>query len=430
MTKTSSPQPDPQQPLKSVDQQKAAPMMVIGGLEPLLPLTQTGVLQLQRMIGNQGAQRVIASRRLIQRADATAVPAKTDEGLTGQGAVDGFAQKIYTFINKPENAEATVTQLRDTLEQAANDELVAIAPDVPHVAYSFADAGGNRAWFVSGDWQVEINADNVFGGEKVKIKDLSTDDLTNAISTAYHEGRHAEQYFRIAQLFAEDLARARVPATDIKKAMQKHLNGLPESVLDSAIAHPLGANLDPAIREKIRLWTTSLYGAGTHYRDVVYTMYDEAISGLHNNIQALLAIVPDDFAQLPQDQQTAIAQQVSTCKPAIETHVYRLRQYQINQLQPEIDRLQAMPITSPNDNTMLMLGHLMQLTRAINTIVILMPVSSEPAKAREMGVKVNSHIEAMQEELRLADYQLPEQSDAVEAEEKVEEAFEKLMKKQ
>jgi hypothetical protein len=248
----------------------------------------------------------------------------------------------------------------------------------------------------------------------------------NAIGTVYHECRHAEQYFRVAQLFAMDLQRAQLSPANIRIAMKKHLKML-TYVIDAAIAHPLDANVDPAIIAEIRLWTNSFYGADKAYRNLIYNMYDAALKSLDRNAETMLAAIPPDYPNRSSEEQSAIAQQLAACTPVIQTWINRLINYRDHTLKPELERVLLIPISlGPDDNNDIMLRHLSKLLSLIDQIIEMAPLPVDPMPASIVLTALIGKIDEIEAELLSADYALPEQADAEEAEAQVEAIFAKL----
>ena len=100
------------------------------------------------------------------------------------------------------------------------------------------------------------------------------------VDTIYHEARHAEQWFRIAQLRCLQRRRQNAKATDdqIAKAVATEL-GIPRNIADEAVkpaAFTLGS-MDALIAQG---WFDSVYGGGSARRERILTELDKAEKAL------------------------------------------------------------------------------------------------------------------------------------------------------
>jgi hypothetical protein len=368
-------------------------------------LTQQNVLQMQRLLGNYTVQRLFAADMPIQRAEAD--PTQTDEGLLEQGVPARFAQKIHAKTSDPQNAELSLLELLGVIENVLNEELGVIG--VPHICLYFGEAGGNMGWFIPGDWKIELNADLNFGPFVNTLRDLSEDQLETAVDTAYHEGRHAEQYFRVAQLYAG-------VQPDVFKPEMRQRIGLPAHVIDAAADDPLDAHVDPKVVEQIRVWANLIYGLNKNYSNIVYHMYDSMIKPLEDTSQEILALLEPGFQNFPQPRQDEIKQQLAAYVPIMKNHFRQLGTYRNTKLQPELARTMHRLAEGSNDpGTIMMEECLIKLIGEVNKILQGRSLSPEPSKAVIQALNIVGSIQEIGVILEQAEPALPDQKDANEA---------------
>jgi hypothetical protein len=92
--------------------------------------------------------------------------------------------------------------------------------------------------------------------------------VKDATDTAYHEGRHAEQWFRMAQYFAGTLVRP-IDPRPIASRLQ-----IPAPVALKAAADPIA--VDDGREPEARAWYDSVYGTNGAKRNAVYKEMDDA----------------------------------------------------------------------------------------------------------------------------------------------------------
>lgn len=132
-----------------------------------------------------------------------------------------------------------------------NDQLK--AANVYPVGYEFTDTGANEAEFSYREWEVEI------GKKKFEGATISDEQMKALGGIIYHECRHAEQFFRIAQMLAGKGRTAR----QIKEAM----------FIDAdAIAAALAKPIAPGTMEAViaQGWFDSIYGQDRPTREKVF----------------------------------------------------------------------------------------------------------------------------------------------------------------
>jgi hypothetical protein len=200
------------------------------------------LLQLQHAAGN----RAVATALTVSRA-----PGKEPE-LTGIGM--NFAVEQYAGVAQKlrENwARLTPYSRAQMLVTAVNFELAHV--DVPSTTFELSDKLPplNAGEFVADDknWTFLLNK-AMFSDPSPDSIDQQGEGRPGLAQTVYHEGRHAEQRFRIARLKAGMKWKAKVIAEWLT---------IPVTVAKEAVKHPLKGD-GPEAREA-EDWLASISGA-------------------------------------------------------------------------------------------------------------------------------------------------------------------------
>ena len=199
------------------------------------------LLELQRSAGNMAVATAIA----VSRA-----PAKEPE-LTGIGA--NFAVDQYAGVAQKlrENwARLTPYSRAQMLVTAVNFELAHV--DVPSTTFELSDKLPplNSGEFVANekDWTFLLNK-AMFTDPSPDSIDQQGEGSPGLAQTVYHEGRHAEQWFRMARLKAGSKWKAKVIADWLS---------IPVPIAKEAVRHPLKGD-GPEAREA-EAWIASISG--------------------------------------------------------------------------------------------------------------------------------------------------------------------------
>jgi hypothetical protein len=120
----------------------------------------------------------------------------------------------------------------------------------------------------------------IVGKQAMAIEQPDLAQAKDLVDTIYHEARHAEQWFRIAQLRSLQRRRQNPKATDgqIAKAVATEL-GIPRNIADVAVKpapFALGS-MDALIAQG---WFDSVYGSGSARREQILTELDNAEKAL------------------------------------------------------------------------------------------------------------------------------------------------------
>ena len=146
------------------------------------------------------------------------------------------------------------------------------------------DTGTNLGTFDFTTWQMEI------GLEALSIAQPDRAQAADVVDTIYHEARHAEQWFRIAQLRALQRRRREGAAEDARlgRAIATELQ-IPRRIADLAVTTPprfaLGS-MDALIAQG---WFDSMYGTGSARRERVLTELERSGTALEQAEQRFAA---------------------------------------------------------------------------------------------------------------------------------------------
>lgn len=216
------------------------------------------MLALQRRAGNQ------AVGRILQRK---AVPKRTSPrgtGLRAAGAEAAFAAAALRFWSDPANRRKPAKDYIAWLVDEANATLTRLG--VPAMnGPAFAAGSSNRAEFNPEIWVISVNA-GIVGGARL-VQDLDRLHAAAAAGTIYHEARHAEQYFRIAQLRA--MRRTGQPIDSDDDLIVDH--GIEGEAARAARSRPLSAaKKDARLLSEAKHWDAFAFGHHRVYGLVVY----------------------------------------------------------------------------------------------------------------------------------------------------------------
>jgi hypothetical protein len=113
-------------------------------------------------------------------------------------------------------------------------------------------------------WRITVDSD------LLNQPKLSNKDVIELGQKLYHEARHSEQFYRIAQMLASQ------PPNGQKRTPQEIVNelGVPLSVAQRATQSVKSTPLSPAQLQAANAWYQSMYGTGRNYRSQVFNQLD------------------------------------------------------------------------------------------------------------------------------------------------------------
>lgn len=152
----------------------------------------------------------------VQRKPAT--------GLAAAVVTTLYAKDAYAFWKDKANKDKPLKDLSDFLMKKVNEKL-------PYPCKAVYSTSGTAGAFDRTTWTIEMNtADFSQRPDVSKVGDLDQGEVAEVVDTIYHEARHAEQAFRIAQMQAEQGK----TAEEIEKGLS-----IPAEVAAVAAANPL-----------------------------------------------------------------------------------------------------------------------------------------------------------------------------------------------
>ena len=165
----------------------------------------------------------LATPPIVQRQ--AVVIQRSTSGLAATKATAEFAGDGYTFWKDAANKDKPLKDLTDHLMTKVNAKL-------PHPClHAYSASGNDLGSFSRVTWTINFNPSAFSNRSGVsKVGDLNQAEVAEVVDTAYHESRHSEQYFRIAQMLAGQGKKA----DEIKTGMS-----IPKSVADAAATAPL-----------------------------------------------------------------------------------------------------------------------------------------------------------------------------------------------
>jgi hypothetical protein len=203
-------------------------------------------------------------------AGSRTLPRLFPSGLQGASEPEDFGKEAQTGVIDRWQ-QLSVDQRIAELIRLVNTHLE--RAKVPRVAPNPQDTLDLGA-FNFPDWTM------IVGKPAMAIEQPNLAQAKDLVNTIYHEARHAEQWFRIAQLRCLQRRRANPKATDdqIARAVATEL-GIPRNIADEAVKpapFALGS-MDALIAQG---WFDSVYGSGGGRREQILTELDKAEKAL------------------------------------------------------------------------------------------------------------------------------------------------------
>ena len=200
------------------------------------------------------------------------LPRMFPTGLKGPGEAQRFGEEAQTEVIDRWH-ELTPQQRAAELVRLVNVHLEAAG--VPAVTPNPSDTGTNLGTFDFTTWAMDV------GVEALAIAQPDRAQAADVVDTIYHEARHAEQWFRIAQLRALQRRRGEGTAEDerLGRAIAAELQ-IPRRIADRAVTSPPRFALGSMEALIAQGWFDSVYGSGSTRRNQVLTELDRAGTAL------------------------------------------------------------------------------------------------------------------------------------------------------
>ncbi len=179
--------------------------------------------------------------------------------VTGQG--EQFGGEVQTGVVDAWAALATAEAWRDMLVEIVNRRLAAAG--VPTVKPAFDENENNLGSFNFPSWAMRL------GRKALDVPSMTQDEARALADTVYHEARHTEQWYRMAQLRGVQGLSPEGIAAEL---------GIPGPIAKLAKDDPLERGSMQALIAQG--WWDSVYGGGSAHRDAVLTELDRAGTAL------------------------------------------------------------------------------------------------------------------------------------------------------
>ncbi len=177
------------------------------------------------------------------------LPALFPSGLAEQEEIETYAEEAEDIL-EGDWASMSEEERADDLIARVNDRLA--AANVPQVGRLIEDLGGDAGQFDFEEWSISLDQ-GILQSEA-----LSDAEAADVADTVYHEARHAEQWYRMAQMRAGQGRTADQIA---------HEMSIPPRIANEAFGDPLApGSMEALIADG---WYQSVYGTGSAHRERV-----------------------------------------------------------------------------------------------------------------------------------------------------------------
>jgi len=191
------------------------------------------------------------------KAGPRTLPRMFRSGLNVEGEAEAFGGEVQAGVIDQWATFDSADARRDALVGLINARLAGIG--VPEVTPAWDANENNAGSFNFPTWAMRIGKKRL-GGDSISLADAK-----DIADTVYHEARHTEQWFRMAQLRAAQGLSAAGIATEL---------GIEARIAALAKAAPLvRGSMEAVIAQG---WWDSVYGAGSAHRDATLTEIDRA----------------------------------------------------------------------------------------------------------------------------------------------------------
>ena len=208
------------------------------------------------------------------RLPAAMTVQRTPHGLATMPSTAAFTGDAYTFWQNPSNHDKPLRDLSDFLV-----DLVNAALPCPCAREVRSLAGGVSGQFDHTTWTILADPERFSKRDGVStVGALTRDEVANIVNTIYHEARHAEQDFLIAQRRVGQGEDAQTIATALR---------IPLQVAEQAVGQPLtGDTAANKVREAdAEVWERFMFGK--------YLGYGLAVQDLEKAAIAVRETAPD-----------------------------------------------------------------------------------------------------------------------------------------
>jgi hypothetical protein len=386
--------------------------------DPNHALTEEDVLYLQRTIGNNATAQLIQAKsaeqsKTIQRAET---------GMRSSSAITRYSQAAFKIMEDNPNM-APNTFVRE-IHKLAGGEFSGLGAPLPNLVF----VGGGGGAFDSTAWTIEVDVASVFGAAtSVSTADQAkVDDLIN---TMYHESRHAEQNFRVARMRAGKILGGSTEQTNINQAVQQIMTAtnMPENVVRAAANRPLYESWtskfmgeSDKMMDEAEAWDKTLFGVDANYSWMMQSGFDDVTKPLMDSAAAMIGMrnAVTTRKTLPKAQRKQVWQDYRAAITEFRSNMTDLDDFMTSEAQPELDRLNAIDVgdRTATDNTMI--RHLEAIAaHYVNIQNYYADFQSAKSNSDiddrlDHAVDVHTETDSLDDEVRAAYKDLPEESDA------------------
>jgi hypothetical protein len=218
-------------------------------------------LDLQHRAGNQAVVRTLA---------------RQETGLKLAKPTNAYAKDAATWAQKTANGGKTLAQFATHLVEEANKALGKLG--CPAMKIDFAYPGPGHAAFERGEWRIGIHTEAFSRRAGIyTVADLNVSEAETIVESIWHEARHAEQYFRIAQMRAAKSAKTKPEDVAAELTGVKYEKGAAEAAAKAPLKAAKG---NEQLLAEAAEWEAITLGAHQQYKENVTDWMDEATNAL------------------------------------------------------------------------------------------------------------------------------------------------------
>jgi len=219
---------------------------IISQLQAALGLPETGTVDEALVLAAARWQAAHPPLAVDGMIGPRTLPALIPGGLAEQAEIESFAGDAKGVIEGDWATQSKEERI-DAILAKVNERLT--AANVPVVGKVIQDLGGDAGRFSFSLWSIRFD-EGIFSKET--LTDAEKADLAD---TVYHEARHGEQWYRMAQMLAGEGKTAAEIASEM---------GIPARIAAEAVGAPLATgSMDALIADG---WYQSVYGTGREHR--------------------------------------------------------------------------------------------------------------------------------------------------------------------
>jgi hypothetical protein len=374
-------------------------------------LSMGSVISLQKIIGNQSIQRVLANQALPvkQHAPSNTIQ-RAETGLRRGFSINKFARLAKTFYST--NGAKPIADLITHLENTVNVALK--SADVPPVKIINGAAGANGEFDFT-VWSIALNKGTAFPGA-TNVSDISEAKMSDVADTIYHEARHGEQWYRMARMRAGEALQGDTTVSKQKKVANDVATemGIPANIALKAAKKPLYESYsakrtgkEDKMMTESKAWYNSVYGTNSDYRELVLGAFDTDSNSMKSKTSDMWNAIPNNFGTLPQVQKDAILVTYRGHRNQAVTIKGRLEGYRDGQIATEITRINGLSDEAKTTVEETMLLHLTAMKTAIDQIE-----AKWPPNTKDKIAEIYGHADTLATECYQAYKDLPEEADA------------------